>query len=447
MRNLLSAVGLCAAMLLAHGNAAADAFPPLIATWGSTGSGPGQLQGPGGLCAEGSTYLYVADQGNDRIQKWTTAGEFVAQWGRNGDGPGDLFHPTRVHLAPNGEIYVAEHQNHRISRFTRSGVFLGWFGDSYPSQVAHPVGVATDAAGNVYVASASSHRIYKFASDGTFLRFWGEYGSAPGQLRGPYAVALGPDGLVYVGEYEGCRVQKFTTDGVFVGSWGAFGTGPGQFNAVEGFAFDAAGDLYVADTGNDRIQKFTRGGTFLGELSLPHETGRPIPSDLAFDSAGNLFVIGAGSSRVYVYGSLNHAPDCSGAVARLERDWPPNHQLVPLEISGILDPDDDALSIRVVAITQDEPLQGDDQTCPDAVIDAGGNASIRLERLAAGRGGNGRVYHVDFEAGDGRETCHGSVEVCVPLIRGGSCDELVVDSTGRCKSSLRWTGATADELE
>jgi hypothetical protein len=80
---------------------------------------------------------------------------------------------------------------------------------------------------------------------------------------------------------------------------------------------------------------------------------------------------------------------------------------------GVTDPNDDAVTITVTGITQDEPVRvlGSDNTSPDGVIQAG-SASVRAERSATG---NGRVYQVSFEAEDGKGgSCTGAVKIGVP---------------------------------
>jgi DNA-binding beta-propeller fold protein YncE len=42
----------------------------LIAQWGSEGAGNGQFRGPRGLTMDAAGNLYVADAGNNRIQKF-----------------------------------------------------------------------------------------------------------------------------------------------------------------------------------------------------------------------------------------------------------------------------------------------------------------------------------------------------------------------------------------
>ena len=109
----------------------------------------------------------------------------------------------------------------------------------------------------------------------------------------------------------------------------------------------------------------------------------------------------------------NRSPECGVARAVPDRLWSADHQLVPVTIAGVTDPDGDPVTITVTGVTQDESPNesGDGNTCPDAVL-SDGAVQLRAERSGAG---NGRVYAVSFSASDGRGgSCAGSVLVCVP---------------------------------
>ena len=113
---------------------------------------------------------------------------------------------------------------------------------------------------------------------------------------------------------------------------------------------------------------------------------------------------------------------------------PPNHQLVPVTIVDVSDPDGDPLTITATRIRQDEPRNGfaDGNTCPDATGVGTTAAMVRAERS---RWLDGRVYHVSFVADDGRGgRCDGTVTVCVPDGPFGCWDEgPLFDSTGPCQ--------------
>jgi hypothetical protein len=92
--------------------------------------------------------------------------------------------------------------------------------------------------------------------------------------------------------------------------------------------------------------------------------------------------------------------------------------LVPSTVLGVTDPDGDPVTVSVVGVLQDEPVQGrgDGTTAPDAFLRANGSVALRAERSGAG---DGRVYHVIFVADDGQGgMCTGMVQVCVPHDQG-----------------------------
>ena len=121
---------------------------------------------------------------------------------------------------------------------------------------------------------------------------------------------------------------------------------------------------------------------------------------------------------------VNAPPDCSEAVAEPASLWPPNHKLVEVGVVGVTDPDGDPITLTVTGVLQDERTDelGSGDTCPDATGVGTATASVRAER--SGRQ-DGRVYHVFFEADDGRGgICEGEVTVCVPHDqkgRGATC--------------------------
>jgi len=54
-----------------------EAEPVFERKWGSSGSGDGQMINPFGVAVDGFGNVYVADYGNDRIQKFASTGALV----------------------------------------------------------------------------------------------------------------------------------------------------------------------------------------------------------------------------------------------------------------------------------------------------------------------------------------------------------------------------------
>ena len=108
------------------------------------------------------------------------------------------------------------------------------------------------------------------------------------------------------------------------------------------------------------------------------------------------------------------SPDCSVATPSVDSLFPPNHKMNDITISGVTDPDGDAVTLTIDGITQDEPTndKGDGNTSPDGDGVGTDTAQIRAERSGKG---DGRVYEITFTADDGNGgMCTGMVSVGVP---------------------------------
>ena len=143
--------------------------------------------------------------------------------------------------------------------------------------------------------------------------------------------------------------------------------------------------------------------------------GRYLRVSVAFGRAGN------GSSPILYDLTVavgNEAPDCSKAAPTVSSLWPPKHQFVAVGITGVTDPEGDAVSVRITGVKQDEPVddKGDGKHVPDATGVGTATAELRAERSGTVMNkGNGRVYHVGFTATDPNGgSCNGTVVVGVP---------------------------------
>ena len=161
-----------------------------------------------------------------------------------------------------------------------------------------------------------------------------------------------------------------------------------------------AGPAVVLTDANSAQAQFTSpfvpagGATLLFELTV-------------FDGSG---AVSSDTATVAVLNN-NTPPDCAAAKATLATLWPPNHAMIPVNILGVQDPDNNA-TITIARVTQDEPTNGlgDGDTGPDAVI-TGNTVLLRAERSGQS---NGRVYHIHFTAADHEAACSGVVTVIVP---------------------------------
>jgi|SRR5208282_464752 len=148
-----------------------------ITQWGgSYGSGADQFggAGPGGIAVDPSgKYVYVTDPSNNRVKKYSNSGQLLSALGcpnalnqacNPGSGPGQLNNPIGVTVDSSGNVYVADSGNNRIQKFDSAENPLTQWGSygSGPGQFNYPEGVAVDSSGNVYVNDLQNNRVQKF---------------------------------------------------------------------------------------------------------------------------------------------------------------------------------------------------------------------------------------------------------------------------------------------
>jgi sugar lactone lactonase YvrE len=189
-----------------------------------------KLNNPQGVFVTDDGNVYVADTGNNRIQKWTpgaTSGIRVAGGGEFGVNHNLLAYPNNVFVTPARDIYVADSENSRIQKWQEGSVDIqnatGWHNEGYEAhQMNFSIGVFVDPLENMYIADYYNHRIQKWKVAKQDIPF----------VNGDAFTVAGDQGQ---------------------------GTADNQFNGPKAIFVDAIGDLYVADMKNHRIQKYHYG--------------------------------------------------------------------------------------------------------------------------------------------------------------------------------------------
>jgi len=290
--------------------------------FGSEGSAPGQLQGPRGIEVGPDGFVYIADSGNHRVQKFTTDGEFVAAWGgpstieTEAGVPRGFNEPWDVAVAPDGTIYVADTWNHRIQKLDAEGApvtawgLFGQYGPDDPlGQGAFygPRGVVIGPGGRVYVADTGNKRIQVFEPDGRFTFQWGGGGVLEGYLDEPVGIAIGPDDEVYVADTWNRRVQVFDENGTFLRQWPIAGWDASLVDEKPYLAVDAEGHVYVTDPGRYRVLVFDSQGNYLLSFGQYGFDARSFafPTGITVAEDGSIYVTDAHSSRVLVFDPLD----------------------------------------------------------------------------------------------------------------------------------------------
>ncbi len=229
----------------------------------------GKFKNPKDIAVSNDGTVYVADTGNQRIQKFDSSGTFLGKWTGIDKKAGRFQLPCDIAVdkPDKNKVYVADTGNHRIQKFTADGMLdkqwankglLGSEGEG-AGQFELPTGIAVDSAGNLYVADALNARIQKFDPDGIHSKTWGDSAIKGGALDFgsdkfvlPVGITVGKDAggkeYVYVSDLGGNRIHQFDLDGNRINTWNA--------QATVRAAVDQFGNVYSANQDCNCIQKF-----------------------------------------------------------------------------------------------------------------------------------------------------------------------------------------------
>jgi DNA-binding beta-propeller fold protein YncE len=162
---------------------------------------------------DGAGNIFVADgHGNNaRIAKFDKNGRFLLSWGARGSDPGRFTTPHGIAIDAQGNVYVADQGNKRIQVFDNAGLFK-----SQISNVGVPGALCITAGPHQYLYSAHTGdpygmddaAIYKLELDGRIAGKFGKAGKLPKELGLVNALDCRSENEVYAAELANWRVQK-----------------------------------------------------------------------------------------------------------------------------------------------------------------------------------------------------------------------------------------------
>jgi trimeric autotransporter adhesin len=260
-----------------------------------------------GIAVDGAGNVYIADSGNYRVRKVSSAGIITTVAGNgisgnSGDGGpainAQLDYPSGLAVDSAGNLYIAS--GDRVRKVSPDGTITS-------AVTGFDGAIAVDNAGNLFVAGGGS--VLKVLPSGVSMEVASEDG---------LAMAVDDAGNIYLTNTS--QVRRITPDGNAVtvagtnvcGYSGDGGPATSAKLCVYGLAIDRQGNLYLADAGNLRIREVSTAGvinTVAGNGNCCYSgDGGPASSALlnlapwgggmAVDSGGNLYVADAANQRV-----------------------------------------------------------------------------------------------------------------------------------------------------
>ena len=275
-------------------------FRPVL-SFGQPGSTAGEFNGPWGVAVNERNEIAVTDEGNHRVQVFSSDGTYLRSFGTKGDKQGEFDWPVGIAFDNNTEnVIIADCYNNRVQQFSGQGVYLNQFGGvgDLDHQLNAPLGLSLHSDGSLIVADngnqqikifsrtgqiirkidtgvlftepfhciehgeclvvsdAEEHCLNVFDNCGNFLYKFGKHGTGDGELNKPYCLSINKAGHLMVCDSQNHRIQVFELSGKFVTKIGKKGDKIGEFNTPVSTAVLGDGRIVVTDFHNDRIQIF-----------------------------------------------------------------------------------------------------------------------------------------------------------------------------------------------
>ena len=163
--------------------------------------------------------VLVFNRGTSAIVVFDTDGNMIDNWGE-----GIFKSPHGISIDPDGNVFLVDNGDSTIRKFTPSGELLMTLGEANKTSAPMsgkpfnvPTHVAVDpTSGEFFVSDGYTNAvIHRFSPEGELISSWGESGTDEGQFNIVHNIAIDSQGLLYVADRENHRIQVFNQDGEF----------------------------------------------------------------------------------------------------------------------------------------------------------------------------------------------------------------------------------------
>jgi len=227
------------------------------------------LNAPQGVAVDAQGNVYIADTGNNAIERWNAATQQVIPLVSSG-----LSAPTGVAVDSSGNVYIADSGNDAIKEW-RAGTQIV---TTLVAGLADPYGVALDAQANVYFSNAANNTIEEWnaaSAQAALLSF------APG-FSDPLGLAVDSLGNIDVANSGANAVEQFN-----IAAQQSAVLASSGLDGPTGVAVDGQGNVYFSDTGNNAVKQWNAATQQVATLVSSGLSG---PAGVALDAQANLYI-------------------------------------------------------------------------------------------------------------------------------------------------------------
>lgn len=232
---------------------------------------------PVGVAVDGVGNVYIADNNNNAIEKWTLASNTFSTLVSSG-----LAAPFGVAVDGAGNVYIADTYSNAIKEWTITNNSLITL---VSSGLHYPAGVAVDGGGNVYIADGNNSAIKEWIAASQTVATLVSSG-----LDLPDGVALDLAGNVFISDTYHNSIKEWIAESNTVTTVVSSG-----LNQPNGLAVDGAGNIYIADP-YGYVSKWTAASNTLTTLA---SSGLYYPTGVAVDGSGNVFIADPDRSAIF----------------------------------------------------------------------------------------------------------------------------------------------------
>ena len=248
--------------------------------------------------------IYIADEGNQRIQIFNPDLEFVDEI-RSAGGI-DFSAPRGVTVDKDGILHVVDKNNKNLVVINKDGELL--------HQIENLEGPfhSTVEKGKTYICDEGSKNLWVYDEE---YKLVGEIeGSTIDDVISffdPRSLVLDSSGNIFIGDDQNTKVIKLDADFNLINEIGSHGDGKYEFNRPRMLAVDSEDNIYVTDRYNGRIQVYNNDLEYVSTIQYDMNE----PRGIAIGKDDKIYVADTLNNRVLIFNSDHQF---SGAISGTE---------------------------------------------------------------------------------------------------------------------------------